>query len=209
MELVPSVVSGANGRPGANRETASLVSIASRDSAGGVIWSLDVDSTESAVVSADTSGPRTRNRVGIRRPTSYRAYVRHGRVAATEVDGKPEPFAFNPQEPAWSFVQMLQVVASLPVTGLPGVVGEARTATGVAQKEVPRGILLDSSEVRWTRTGPLSINGTFTTKQMIAAVGGPRTATKGTIEIAFDVDGTLKSAHWLAQGKQVTVERVQ
>jgi hypothetical protein len=200
-EIVPATVATADGRPRTNRETISIVTIGSRDSAGGVLWILHVDSTASATVSADTGAPRTSTRIVIRRPEVYRAYVRGGRVIATDVDFRAEAFAFNPEQPIWSFMQRVQGVAALPVSDLPTSVDERRSAMSVSNRAVPTGMIRDSSTVQWTRTQPTTIAGSLASVMMGP---GPRTRAEveGTIEIVFDANGPLRSAHWLTQRKR-------
>src|SRR5438309_3335655 len=49
-EHVPSTVDAIDGHPVTFRETVSIFSVSTRDSAGGTLWELKVDSTSSVIV---------------------------------------------------------------------------------------------------------------------------------------------------------------
>jgi hypothetical protein len=189
-ETLPSTVSTSDGRAITTRQTVSLITVGVRDSSGVSLWELRVDSTSSVIIPRDSLGAQNLSMqlgpVTLRRPKSYRASVRNGRVLATITDGQPADFPFSAGNPQWSLLVQLPALASLPKAGLPDRVGESRVDTTAHRTPLPGGAVDDTTIVQWTRTAVGLVNGAMTHKRSISASPSRTTNGIGSVQIVLD-----------------------
>ena len=204
-ESVPSTVA-LGGAAITSRETVSFVTIGMRDSAGGSLWELHVDSTSSVIVPRQDLGARSQTMqlgpVGLRRPKSYRAYVRDGRVMETVTDGKVTAYPFSARNPEWSLLEQLPGLSSLPTDGLPDQVGDVRVDTAARHTPAVSGFVDDTTIVQWTKTAA-AINGTivrhtsFNTALNLAVIG------IGSAHIVLDAGAQVVEARTVMEERQM------
>ncbi len=194
----PSTVSGVDGAPMTFRETVSSVTVAARDSAGGTIWALTVDSTSSVIVPADGVDPKRLTMqlgpVQIPGPSRYRAFVRDTHAVALEADGQALVGPFLVQSPEWSLLLQLQALSFLPRTALTVPVGQVRVDTSVTQRRLPSGMWNDSMIVRWSRPTSALIEGAFAYSERFAADTNRGGTHEGTVAVRLDPSGSVLEA---------------
>jgi hypothetical protein len=195
-EYGPSTVAP-DGRSITMRRTVSLVTVGARDSVGGSIWELLVDSSTSMIVPRDSTNPRTRHmQLGAFTPDypmSYRAYIRDGRVIKTQVDGQTIHDPFATENPAWSLLTQLPPFASLPRSGLPARI-DARVDTSASQRQLPSGLWYDTLVVEWRRTPAGVVDGTLTHRSQFINSPARRSERLGLVHIVLAADGSVVEA---------------
>ena len=196
-EHSPATVS-ADGRPITVRVTVSFVTVAARDSAGGSIWELAVDSASSTIIPRDSTDARARRGqlgpIAVLSPTSYRAYVRDRRVIRTEVDRRATFDFFAIENPAWSLLTQLPPFASLPRRELPIRVGESRVDTSASRRLLPSGFWYDTMVVQWGRTPTGAVDGALTHHLQFVGRPARRSDSDGSVHIVLAADGSVVEA---------------
>ncbi|MDQ2666178.1 MAG: hypothetical protein M3Z05_09230 [Gemmatimonadota bacterium] len=194
-EHIPSTVAAEDGVPITFRETVSIVAVSARDSAGGTIWELTVDSTSSVIVARDGVDPKRLTMqlgpVRIESPSRYRAFVSDTRTVALEADGQVIEGSFVVQYPEWSLLLQLQALSFLPRTALTVPVGNARVDTSVSQRRLPSGIWNDTMIVRWSHSTSAFIEGTFVHSERFASDIGRASLQEGMISVRLEPGGSV------------------
>ena len=196
-EHIPSTVSTVDGVPITFRETVSMVAVSARDSAGGTIWELTVDSTSSVIVPREGVDPKRLTMqlgpVRIARPSRYRAFVSDGAVAL-EADGEVVEGLFTAQHPEWSLLLQMLPLSFLPRTALTVPLGQARVDTSVSQRRLPSGMWNDTMIVRWSHPTPVLIEGAFVHSEWFASDPDRGDVRDGRVSIRLDPSGAVLEA---------------
>jgi hypothetical protein len=197
-EHVPSTVDAVDGVPITFRETVAVVAVSTRDSAGGTIWELTVDSTSSVIVPREGVDPQRLTMqlgpVRIASPSRYRAFIRDMRTVALEADGHASEGPFIVQYPEWSLLLQLQALSFLPRTALTVPVGRARVDTSVSQRSLPSGIWNDTMIVRWSRPTSDVIEGGFVHSERFASDLRRAGFHEGRVSVRLDLGGSVLEA---------------